>query len=162
MLAFVIIIILIFGLTALRGAPYVPAHSKHFNEALGSLKLPAGSLVIDLGSGDGSVLKLAARRGLKAVGYEINPILCAVSWLRCLRYKDQIKILWRDFWFVKFPPETRVVYVFAGGPFMKKLAKKLDCEIKNFKHDVYVISYGFEIPEKRAEKVISGMLIYKY
>jgi len=42
--------------------------------------LKPNDLVIDLGSGDGLFVIEAARRGAKAVGYEINPIL--VWWSR--------------------------------------------------------------------------------
>jgi len=39
----------------------------------------AGDVVYDLGCGDGRVLVAAARRGARAVGYELCAELCAAS-----------------------------------------------------------------------------------
>ena len=77
-------VILLFGLVAFRGAPYVPTHRRKIMAALDLMNLKSNDMVVDLGSGDGNFLIAAARRGWRAVGYEINPVLCLISWLRCL------------------------------------------------------------------------------
>lgn len=38
-----------------------------------------GETLVDLGSGDGQVVIEAARRGIKAVGYELNPVYKILS-----------------------------------------------------------------------------------
>lgn len=153
------VILLLFGLTVFRGAPYVPTHRRHIETALDLLDLKKEDVVVDLGAGDGVFLKAAARRGLVAYGYEINPVLCLVAWLRCLPYKKQVKIRWRDFWLSSLPPKTQGVFVFAGGPFMKKLVRKLEHEAKE--QAFYVVSYGFELPGYKALKQRDGLNLYK-
>jgi len=43
------------------------------------LNLKSGQTLIELGSGDGRVLKEAAAKGVRAIGYEINPVLVIYS-----------------------------------------------------------------------------------
>lgn len=150
---------LLFGLTVFRGAPYVPTHRRHVEAALDLLALKKGDVVVDLGAGDGIFLKAAAKRGLVAYGYEINPVLCIVAWLRCLPYRSQVKIRWRDFWLSSLPADTKGVFVFAGGPFMRKLARKLEAEAKS--RSFYVASYGFELSEYKLLNQREGINLYK-
>lgn len=151
-------VLLLFGLTVLRGAPYVPTHKKAIELALDRLSLQAGDVVVDLGSGDGAFLKEAAKRGLIAYGYEINPLLCVLSWLRCLAYRQSVHILWRDFWFTDLPQGTKGVFIFAGGPFMSRLAKKLEAQAQQ--QAFTVVSYGFELPHKKLHKAKNGLYSY--
>lgn len=157
-----VVVFLTFGLTLLRGAPYVPAHRKDVEAALDELALQPGNVIVDLGSGDGTVLLAAAKRGLVAYGYEINPILCLVAWMRCRRYGKQIKILWRDFWFSNLPPETQAIFIFAAGPFMKGLASKFSKLTLRHSWPFYVASYGFSLPQAVPIHVVSGVYIYRY
>ncbi|GHO76473.1 hypothetical protein KSD_42440 [Ktedonobacter sp. SOSP1-85] len=157
-----IIIFLTFGLTMLRGAPYLPAHYKDVEAVLKGLELKPGDLIVDLGSGDGTVLLAAARQGLVAYGYEINPLLCIIGWLRCRHYGKQIKILWRDFWFIDLPPETKVIFIFAAGPYMKGLARKFSTLALQHGEPFYVASYGFSLPQVDSLRIVSGTYIYRY
>lgn len=151
----------IFLLTVLRGAPYVPTHRPAVERALVMLNLPKGSTIIDLGSGDGVVLKLAAERGYNAIGYEINPILCLVSYIRCWKYRKQVSVRLRDFWLTKLPPETDAVFVFLAGPYLRNLDGKLTRE-RNPKKTLKVASYGFEIPGKKPMAKDQALLLYEY
>lgn len=153
---------LLFGLTAFRGAPYVPAHRRQVEIALDLLRLRPGEVLVDLGSGDGVVLKAAAERGLLAYGYEINPVLCLIAWLRCWRYRSQVKVLWRDFWLSELPPQTKAVFVFAAGPFMKKLARKFAATVSERHASLLVASYGFELAGQTPIASRSGVHIYRY
>ena len=90
------ILVITFGLVVFRGAPYVPTHRKQVEQALDMLDVPKGSTIVDLGSGDGVFLLAAAKRGYKAVGYELNVILWIVSSIRCWRYRDRISVRLRD------------------------------------------------------------------
>lgn len=152
-------IALLFG-AFLRGAPYVPTHKKQVEAALDMLDLPPGSTVVDLGSGDGIFLKAAAQRGLNAYGYEINPFLCIISWLRCLKYGHQVKIFWRDYWLTQLPPEVDGVFIFSGGMFMSHLGRWLDKGLLGRDKPLYVISYAFVIPGKKTLKVEQALNLY--
>ncbi|XP_048019878.1 ATP synthase subunit C lysine N-methyltransferase isoform X2 [Megalobrama amblycephala] len=65
--------------------PFVPATRTQIENVLTVLKTRSGSLV-DIGSGDGRIVIAAAKRGFKAVGFELNPWLVWYS-----RYKA-----WRE------------------------------------------------------------------
>lgn len=155
------LIVLLFGWVVFRGAPYVPTHRKQVEQALDMLDVPKGSVLVDLGSGDGVFLKAAAERGYRAVGYELNPLLCIISYIRCWRYRDRVTVRLRDFWLTPLPADTRAVFVFLAGPYLKQLHTKLTKEAKGT--ELTVISYGFEIPGKTDKSHTSNALhLYKY
>lgn len=145
----------------LRGAPYVPTHKRAITAVLNELNLKKGSVVVDLGSGDGAFLKQAAQRGYRAVGYEINPILCMVAWARCWRYRRNVKILWRDFWATALPPKTDVVFVFLAGSYMKKFSEKMQSQAVRLGRPLVVVSYGFKVPGLKLFKKIDGAYLYR-
>jgi SAM-dependent methyltransferase len=154
------VILVTFLVVVFRGAPYVPSHRKAVHLALDMLDLPKGSTIIDLGSGDGVVLKLAAERGYNAIGYEINPILCAVSYVRCWKYREQVSVRLRDFWLAKLPDEADAVFVFLAGPYLRRLHKKLEKEHTRL---LKVVSYGFLISEAGEPVRSEGALnLYEY
>jgi len=107
-------------------------------------------------------LEAAAERGLVAYGYEINPLLCIIAWLRCRRYGKRVRILWRNFWLTELPVETKAVFVFAAGPFMKRLAHKFERELNHRTVPFYVASYGFTIPGITPVKQAQGINVYCY
>jgi hypothetical protein len=155
------IILLIFGAVVFRGAPYVPTHRRSVHDALDLLDLQPGELIVDLGSGDGNVIKAAGRRGLRALGYELNPLLCLVARLRCLTMRDRVTVRWRDFWLAELPPDTKAVFIFLGGPHMKHLARKLDHVMDKRTESLTVLSYGFAIPGYLPKKLSGGLYLYE-
>jgi hypothetical protein len=154
-------IILLFGAVVFRGAPYVPTLRRSVRHALDTLDLKKGDLLVDLGSGDGVVLKAAAARGLRAMGYEINPLLCIVARLRCLGSRGQVSVKWRDFWLAEIPHEAKGIFVFLAGPHMPHLARKLDDVMKTRTEPLKVMSYGFAIPGLLPKKMSNGLFLYE-
>jgi SAM-dependent methyltransferase len=68
-----------------HGIPPTSSRPKWVRKALEAVDLRSGQVVYDLGSGDGTVLVIAAREyGAHAVGYEIEPLHCVVAWFRAL------------------------------------------------------------------------------
>ena len=60
-----------------RGVNYMPTHSKPFRKLVRELDLPRDKVFVDLGSGKGKVLILAAQCGFKrVVGVEFSRDLC--------------------------------------------------------------------------------------
>lgn len=150
------LIFIFFAAVVVRGAPYVPTHKHTIAALFDELPLKPGDAVVDIGSGDGVVLKIAAQRGFKAVGYEINPFLCMVALIRCWPVRKQVTIYWRDFWLTPLPKDTKVFFVFLAGPFMKKFARK----IESTDQTCLVASNGFEVPGWKKQKTISGIHLY--
>lgn len=151
----VLVLALAFGGVLLRGAPYLPTLQAQGRAALELLDLKPGKTVLELGSGDGKMLVLAARAGLKVVGVELNPFLVAVSWLRTRRYRKQVRIIWGDFWLVKWPP-CDGVFVFLLDPFMPKL----DTRMRKLKKPL--ASVAFKIPDRTPTAEKDGVFLYEY
>ena len=65
-----------------RGAAPIPTRSSNVRRILALSNVQPGELLVDLGSGDGRILRAAAARGARCLGFEINPFLCWYSRLR--------------------------------------------------------------------------------
>ena len=147
-----------FAIGGLLGAPYVPIRRRDSHHLLDLANLHSGQTLIDLGSGDGQLLRLAASRGIRGIGYEINPVMVLISKLICWRYRRLIKIHLANLWHIKLPPAD-AVYVFLMPRFMERLHSKFTSEITK---PTRVISYVFEIPGLKPVKRGAGSNIYEY
>ncbi|HEX6416533.1 MAG TPA: methyltransferase domain-containing protein [Candidatus Saccharimonadales bacterium] len=154
-------VVLLFGFVVFWGAPYVPSKRRHLEDALDTLvKLDKDDLLVDIGSGDGVVLRQAAKRGAKAVGYELNPALVAIS--RFLSRNDpRVNTYLADFWKVTLPDETTVVYVFGESRDIAKMAKKVEQEATRLKRPLLFISYGFQLKDCKIEKRTDTHFLYR-
>lgn len=159
--SFLALIAICFLLIVLRGAPYVPTHARDIDKLFELYAFKHNDVLVDLGSGDGRVLAAAARRNIKAVGYELNPFLYWYSKIK-LRDLDTVQIRLEDFWTSKLPNDTAVVFVFLASPFMVKLDRKLIHEVERLRHDVILVSYGMKIPGKTIEYQAGGLIMYRY
>ncbi len=140
-----LLIFLPFGLSAFFGAPYVPSRKKYLKEAFDDLyKLTKNDVLVDVGSGGGIVLREATARGASAVGYELNPILIAISRL-LTRNNDRISIIFTDIWSSQLPDDTTVVYVFSVTRDMNKIIDKMHHESNRLQRSIYLINYGSEL-----------------
>jgi hypothetical protein len=141
------------------GAPYVPTLASTRRAALDLLDLKPGQTLYELGSGDGSLIKEAAARGLNVVGYELNPLLVLISKVRTRRYKKQVKIVWSNFWKADFS-NADGIFVFQMDRSMKKLEAKIKTEAKG--RGIKVASHAFKIPGKVPAKKSGAVLLYVY
>jgi len=153
-----VLFVVLLGVSVIRGAPYVPTHGKQVDIALDLLNLKPGERLVDVGSGDGKVLLAGAKRGLKVTGYEINPILWAISWFRLLRYRPQGKVVWGDMWGQKLPKDTKGIFVFTMGKYMSRLESKIRAEGLS---GVGLASHGFELPNQKPIKTKEAIHLYK-
>ncbi|HSX05613.1 MAG TPA: methyltransferase domain-containing protein [Candidatus Saccharimonadales bacterium] len=151
----IFVVLVAFAGVILRGAPYLPTLRTQGEAALELLGLKPGETLLELGSGDGQMLVLAARAGLQAVGIELNPFLVIVSRLRTWRYRKQVRIIWGDFWHVPWP-ECDGVFTFLLGKFMPRLDKRMQ-HIKK-----PLASFAFKIPDKPIQAEKAGVYLYKY
>lgn len=142
----------------LFGAPYVPTLTPQVKAAIELADLKPGQTLLELGCGDGKVLIAAARQGINVVGYELNPILVAVAWLRTRRYRKYVKIIWGDFWRQPWPA-AEAIFTFLLPKYMKKLDKKV---IQYNHKSVKLISFAFRIPGRKIHAKKSGVYLYKY
>jgi SAM-dependent methyltransferase len=151
--------VFMFGFVVAFGAPYVPTLKRQQKGAFEMLKLKKGQVFYDLGCGDGRLLKAAAESGLKAVGYEINPLLAALAWLRTRRYGGRVKVVWGNFWKADISGAD-AVFVFLIEHHMAKLDRFLRAQFKDRK--VKVVSFGFSIPKKKPTAHRGALYLYSY
>src|SRR5690606_7426314 len=92
------VITLAFGFVVFFGAPYVPTRKKQVDEVFDKLyKLSPNDVLVDIGSGDGKLLRAASARGARAVGYELNPLLVLLTKFLS-RGDHRVKVHCQNFW----------------------------------------------------------------
>lgn len=158
---FLIILMVIascFFLVVLFGAPYLPTLSHQKETALDMLDLKPGQTLLELGSGDGRVLLAAAKRGINSVGIELNPVLVVFSFFLTLRYRKNVRIIWGNFWRVKWPAADGI-FVFLLDKYMTRLDKKIEMTQKK---PMKLASFAFKIPDKKITKEKNSIYLYKY
>lgn len=152
------ILVICFAGVLLFGAPYLPTLKPQVAAALELVALKPGDTLLELGCGDGKVVLAAARQGIKVVGYELNPLLAAVAWIRTRRYRKQVQIIWGDFW-QKPWPEAQAIFTFLLPRYMAKLNKKV---MQYPFKPVKLVSFAFTIAEKPVEAEKAGVHLYTY
>ena len=159
--AIVIIAVFLFLLAAFTGAPYVPSTVAELEKAFENLyPLSKKDLLIDLGSGDGVVLRVATKYGAKAIGVEINPLLAWLSKMR-LRKNTNIRIVCKNFFKYNFPPETSVVYAFGDSRDIDKIAALVAKQAQKIGHPIYFISNAFKLRNRHYLKQHRAYYLYK-
>lgn len=139
------------GFVAFTGAPYVPSKRRDVQRALTELyPIGVNDVLVDIGSGDGIVLREASARGARAVGYEIHPLLVLLSrWLS--RADERVTVRQSNFWRADLPKDTTVVYTFGDSRDIEKMAAYVQQQTNRIGHEVAFISYAFvttQLPDK--------------
>lgn len=151
-------IIIIFGFVILFGAPYLPTLKPQIKIALDLLDLQAGQTLIEVGSGDGRVLRAAAERGWNAVGYELNPVLVLYSRWHTRRYKKQVHVIWGNALHKEWP-QAEGIYIFGINRIMPALYKKI---VQSINCPVKVASFGFQIAGSKPVTTKQGIYLYSF
>lgn len=156
--ALVLAILGCFAFVIFYGAPYLPTLNKQIPPVFELLGLHSGQTILELGSGDGRVLIAAARKGIKSIGYELNPILFTISWLRTIKYRKHVRIIWGNYWQKEWP-EADAIFVFLLDKYMKKLDKK----IVQYKYKpVKLVSFAFQVAGRQPIRSNQGLYLYEY
>ncbi len=134
------------GFVAFTGAPYVPSKRRDVETAFTNLYHVSDSdVVVDIGSGDGIVLRVASRLGARAIGYEIHPVLVMISrWLS--RHDAHVSVRLSNFWTAALPDDTTVVYTFGDARDISKMYAKVQAEATRMGRSLRFITYGFDVP----------------
>ncbi len=151
-------IVLVFGAVVVVGPPFVPTLSKQITTALDMLDLKKGQTLLELGSGDGRVMKAAAERGLHVVGVELNPFLVIISRLRCWRYRRQVTVIWDDLWKARWP-QADGIFTFMLQRQMTRLDRKI---VVWQTKPVKLASFAFHIPDRAPKAKYNGIFLYEY
>ncbi len=142
------------------GPVYVPTKDETVKKMIEMADLKKGNTVVDLGSGDGRILIAAAKKGAKAIGYEIDPILVAESKRKINKagVSDNAKANLKNMWQADFN-EADVIFVYLFPKYLAKLKKMLE---DNLTHPVKVISNDYQIPETEPITVKDNIYLYQF
>lgn len=154
------LVAVLFGFAAFTGAPYVPSKRSDVRRALTDLyPLGKDDVLVDIGSGDGLVLRIASELGAKAIGYEINPVLVFLSkWLS--RSHNGVKIYLGSFWKAKLPEDTTVIYTFGDSRDINKMTAKAQETADSLGRPIGFISYAFEAHGRKYQKKLGAHYLY--
>lgn len=149
---------LIFSTSVFIGVPPLPAHLAQAKKMVELAKLTRGMKAVDLGSGTGRLLFLAAQSGANVVGYELNPFL--VLWTKLLiklkGLTGQVEVRWKSIYKADLE-NVNVVFAFLFPQPMKILGPKLFSELPD---NAKIFSYVFQIPGHTSDRVVEGIYCY--
>jgi SAM-dependent methyltransferase len=133
-----------------RGALYVSTSGVRISAFLNAVPMEARHLLVDLGCGSGKVLQRAHRRyGMRAVGYEVNPLAYLRARLNTVFCRD-VTIRAGSFWRADLS-QADVVFCYLFPDVMADLAAKLTSELKP---GAVVVSCNFPLPGWPADRVL--------
>lgn len=146
------------GLWRARGVPFVALNKKQLQFLAENVKLDSGDCLVDLGCGDGRVLNLFAKQGVRdLVGYEVN----LWAYVRAKLSTQSAKIYLRNFFKINLQ-RYNVVFCYLLD---KQLAKLKEKFVQELQPGTKIISFSFAIPDWTPAQVINagaGRKIYIY
>ena len=139
-----IIYVLISIIVEFFGAPFVPTSQKVIDEILEKAKLKPHSVFIELGSGDGRVVRRAVRRyKVSGIGIEIHPYLYIYSLIKAKLERLDAIVFRRQSFFTTDLKGADTIFLFLLPRTLKKLRDKFS---KECQRNCLIISHGFKIP----------------
>lgn len=130
------------ALPATQGALYVSTTRTRIAAFLSAVPMKPGHMLVDLGCGDGRVLRHARRRyRIRAVGFEVNLLAYLKGRVLSIGRKD-IEIRFKNFWSQNLA-QADVVFCYLYPDVMQKLSAKLKAELKP---GTLVASSNFALP----------------
>jgi len=142
----VLALVATYGVTLLfssaMGAPYVPTSKKRINEILKEAHLKKGQTFLELGSGDGRIVRNAVKQyGVTGIGIDINPTLTFIARLYAKQEKLKNIIFKTESIFNTDLKKAHVIYLFL----MPQLILKLIPSLSQLSPNTMLISHGFKI-----------------
>ena len=133
-----------------QGALYVSTSRVRVAAFMDAVTMNSGQLLVDLGCGDGRVLRMASKRyGVKTIGYEVNWMAYLKARLLCMGNRN-IKIKRKNFWQENLSAAD-VVFCYLYPDVMQRLSKKF---ISDLKPGTVVASCNFSLPGLIASKIL--------
>lgn len=150
------------GMSAFFGAPYVPSHRKDVKRLFDELiPISEADTVLDIGSGDGLVLREVSKRGAKAVGYEIHPLFVGISKLASFG-NERVDVRWVNAWTAPFPKDVTLVYAFSTARDGRRLAEKVQHEANVLERPITLACYGNALLGREITQTHGAYFIYTF
>lgn len=157
LIVFLIYIIHLLSYSLIRGAPFAPLGKERIDTMFELLNCRKGKKLADLGSGDGRIVIEAAKHGVMALGFEINPVLTFISKQKIKKNKiNNAKVFNRDYWKENFSSFDYIT-LYGAPHIMKRLEKKLNKELKP---GAKVVSNHFRFPNLKVAKQLNDVYLY--
>ncbi len=133
-----------------QGAMYTSTARVKIRTVLEAVSMKPGELLVDIGCGDGRVLRAARKRyGVTCLGFEINPIAFAKAKLLTVGRRG-VKIRCGNFWKADLT-KANIVSCYLFPDVMRRLGLKLGKELAA---GARVISFNFPIPGWKHQAVL--------
>lgn len=155
------VLFLFLSIALFTGAPFVPSKKKTAEQMIAVAHIKSTDTVYDLGSGDGRLLFLAAKKfPKKIVGIEINLLLVFLTRMRCIfsPYRSRLFCVWGNFWNIPLQ-DADVVFVYLLPWKMEALQRKL---LKELKPGARIVSNSFQFPDLKILTTDNQQGIYLY
>lgn len=154
-----IIILILFGMVVFAGAPYVPSRKKYVVKVFEHFRVGSEDVVVDVGSGDGVVLRVASAYGARAIGYEINPVLVAVS--RMLSARDPlVTTILANVWAARVPDDVTIFYAFSVSRDEKRLTKLVQRTANMTGRPLKLLCLGSPFKKREADEYFDAYALY--
>ena len=111
------------------GAPFVPLPVKHLQEGMSLLTLTSDDVVIDLGSGSGTILREVMKSEARAIGYEFHPWLVAWSAYALRSFGNRVQVRRGDL-FQADISEATVITLFG----LESMKEKIESHLRTNAH----------------------------
>jgi SAM-dependent methyltransferase len=133
-----------------RGALWVSTSRTRIAAVLDAVSMRPGELLVDLGCGDGRVLRMARRRwSVRVRGYELNPLAFLKARLLCLG-RAGIELRRADF-FTADLSQADGVFCYLFPDVMGDLARKL---VQELRPGCLIVSCNFALPGLAPRRVL--------
>lgn len=154
----IIIVDLIFLLPTIHGAIYFPSSDASVKTILKLAQVKSGEKAVDIGSGDGRIVRALAKVGAEAYGYEINLLLVIWSWWQTKKAAlNNTHFRWANLWLTNFS-SYQVVTIFGMNYMMRDLEKKL---LRELKPGARVVCNSFPFPTWKPTRKIDSVYLYE-
>lgn len=141
------------------GIPCLPTHKKQAKILIDLCDIKSGMKMVDLGSGHGRLVLMAAKKGANVVGYELNPFLVLLS--RWLIWKNNLSHLAKIRFGSLYRADIADADVVTAFLFKKPMIRLANGLFKQLKQGAKVISYVFEIKDWKPIVHKEGIFIYQ-
>ncbi len=131
--------------------PFVPLTKRQLGIINKHIKLKSFDRIVDLGCGDGRVLRMFEKQGVEDLtGYEVNFLVYLLARIKNKISKSKSKIYHKNFKKVNLS-EYNIVFCYLSNYCLNTLKEKFDKELKP---GTKIISYAFRTKDWREPKII--------